>query len=158
MIELHALTPHDLLHLFGGLRPTLLLGSGISRWEPSRLPTGQEFTRGVLDAVFDPDLGAPISDREDREFLDLLLDAIPFEMLLERCPDYANISNVIASVYAAATPNPVHRAIAAMADAGGLHSIVTTNYDLGLDLALTPTLQKLRPRYAASRSAFMMSS
>ena len=136
MLNLDSASSSDLTQLLGGNRPTLLLGSGISLWEPTNLPTGQDFTKGVLGAVFDPSMGAPISDPADETLLDELLASLPFEMLLERCPNLHTIGSIIATLYGDAEPNDLHKALAAMATDGAVASIITTNYDLALDTAL----------------------
>ena len=136
MLNLDTASPADLAHHLGKDRPTILVGSGISLWQPTNLPTGQDFTKGVLQAVFAPASGVPIFNPADQNLLDELLDSLPFEMLLERCPDQHKIGSLLATLYGATAPNPIHEALAAMAGNGAVQSIITTNYDLALDSAL----------------------
>ncbi len=136
MLDLNSASASDLMRLLGPTRPTLLLGSGISLWDPTSLPTGQDFTKGVLEAVFDPSTGAPITDPSDKTVLDDLLASLPFEMLLESCPNQHTLASILSSLYGSAKPNNIHKALAAMASDGAIDCIVTTNYDLALDTAL----------------------
>ena len=161
MVNLDTASSADLAHLLGRDRPTILVGSGISLWQPTNLPTGQDFTKGVIQAVFAPATGAPTFDPADQNLLDELLDSLPFEMLLERCPDQHKIGSLLAMLYGATAPNPVHEALAAMAGNGAVESIITTNYDLALDSALdkigTPLAKVVRESHipqTASRLYF----
>lgn len=144
MLDLNTASSSDLRRLIGPTPPTLLLGSGISLWDPTNLPTGQDFTKGVLEAVFDPSIGAPITDPSDKTLLDDLLASLPFEMLLERCPDQNTIASLLSSLYGSTEPNDIHKALAVMADDGAIDCIVTTNYDLALDTALNDKRAPLR--------------
>src|SRR5882724_4137776 len=107
---------------------SLLVGSGISLWEPSNLPTGQQFAGALLAALF--------WDEMDREILNLA-SKVPFENIMDLCPTDGKLEELVRQLYDVYRPNGVHATLArALAD-GYIKSIVTTNYDGCLDKALS---------------------
>jgi len=134
-IEITKLTQNDLLSLFNGVTPVLIVGSGVSSWQPTNLPTGQEFSKGIWEALFMTS-GHPSITQNDWHQLNNLLCDVPFEIVMERCPNQQVIGNILARLYSAYQPNPVHKALAALAQNRAIYSIITTNYDLALDVAL----------------------
>jgi len=137
-INLDSLTSHDLSCYFAGSPPVVIIGSGISAFEPTRLPTGQDFSAGVRDALFETPGHPPITVT-DRRLLDKLLSDVPFEMIMERCPDQSAILKFISELYSVDDSNEIHNAIGELVRNGAIYSVITTNYDMGLDRALTGT-------------------
>lgn len=135
-LQLSTITPLDLTTHIGNRGFVVIVGSGISGWEPSTLPTGQDFTAGVKDALFSTP-GHPSISSNDIMFLKDHLDNIPFEMILERCPDQGRIGQLLSSLYSGHSVNEIHQALGDLARSGKIHSIITTNYDLGLDVVLS---------------------
>jgi hypothetical protein len=134
-LQLDSLTSADLASYCGGTEVVVLAGSGISAWEPTTLPTGQDFAAGVQDALFlSP--GHPPIPNEDMVFLKTLLDNLPFEMVMERCPDQDIIGLFLRDMYSGGAINEIHEALRRLVDLGHVHAIITTNYDMGLDVAL----------------------
>lgn len=118
-----------------------IVGSGVSAWEPTQVPTGQEFVKGIWEALFQTPSHTPISSA-DWDLLynsgqDSLLRDVPFEMVLDLCPDQTVLKSILSHIYSAGNPNPIHDALAKLVLQGMLHSIITTNYDLALDNALS---------------------
>lgn len=114
-------------------QPVVFAGSAISIWQPSELPTGQDFMRALYDSLFDPTFAI---SSEERPVLLQLFDEMPFEHLLEVCPSPDKASDLIIELYGKNKPNPVHRALARAIRQGIVSSIITTNYDCCLESAL----------------------
>lgn len=140
----------DISRLFGPEPTVALVGSGVSIWSPTDLPSGQQFTSGVYDALFKS--AAPALEAADEDWLrqwfvsgDVRLDLspLPFEVLLERSPNPEAVGRLIGELYSSSTANPVHTALAKLVTNGTVHSIVTTNYDLALDSAIGTLLAKV---------------
>jgi len=114
--------------------PVILAGSAISAWEPTCLPIGEAFTKGMFDLLF------PSQFLENNsnliEHLDNLWRKVPFEHLLERCPNHKKLTPLIKRTFAIDRFNPVHEAIAEASIGGKFQGIITTNYDLCLDKLL----------------------
>ncbi len=112
----------------------LLVGSGVSGWEPTALPTGQQFTQGVLDLLLQEIDWS--KDDLDSHVAWKLLQGVPFEVLKDTFPDPLALQRLIARLFHTRKPNPVHEALAISTSNGDIESIITTNYDSGLDGAL----------------------
>lgn len=113
----------------------VLIGSGVSRFAPTGLPTGKQFTQGVVEALF-PDFKLTLSSR-DRQRLVTAMELLPLEVVMHRCPSERLAAEIVASLFASSRANCVHQGIAELVAADRVHSVVTTNYDLALDSALT---------------------
>ena len=134
--KLDSLAPADLAPYFSGRAPVVIAGSGISAWEPTILPTGQDFAAGVRDALFSTPGHLPIAPA-DMSLLQRFFEDLPFEMIMERCPDQAVIRQLLSQLYSRDEVNDIHQALGDLARAGRIHSIITTNYDMGLDRSLS---------------------
>jgi len=134
-VYLNNLTQSELQRIFGETKPAIIVGAGISSWEPTTLPTGQEFSKGIREALFMTP-GHPNISHDDWDFLEELLDNVPFEMIMERCPTQHTIGNLLAQLYSTDEANPVHNALCQLINQQTIHSIITTNYDMALDSAL----------------------
>lgn len=139
IIHAHDLSIPDLRSLWSGNELVLLLGSGISLWSPTNLPTGKDLKDGIFAAVFRDELGRPISSPE-KQLADLY-SPLPFEVVNSRCPDTDRLRALLAKLFLVFTPNPVHRLIAELAEDESVHSIITPNYDCALDQALADAYQ-----------------
>jgi hypothetical protein len=114
---------------------TVLLGSAISQFEPSGVPTG-----GAFSAAIGEHLSAG-SDHTAR--LQDVLWKTAFEHIMERCPAPRVVRGELSRSLRDTPPNDVHRAFARLATAGAVGHLVTTNYDTGLEGAFAeccPTL------------------
>lgn len=111
------------------VKVTALVGSGVSIWVPTDIPTGQAFADGVLSALFGPGF------RSDKVLAKVLSQA-PFEVVLESCPNPGLLTELMKGLFNKTVENPIHVALAEALQDGVLHHIVTTNYDCGLDQAL----------------------
>ena len=108
--SLSNLDKSTLASLMGPTPPVVFIGSGISLWAPSYLPTGNQFTRSVFSVLFHDELGAP-TDRNPR-ILNKYFKNLPFEVLNERCPDTPGIENLLRGIYDKHEPNPLHELFA----------------------------------------------
>ena len=109
-------------------RLTALLGSGISTWEPSNLPAGQEITRALAEALI-PSSTAPIGTIRG------LIERSAFEHVMFRYPKHDRLRGVLSETFNPAPANPVHECFARLLDRGVIEHIITTNYDLGIEKA-----------------------
>lgn len=150
--DLSAMSDADLAGVLQDDPVVALLGSGVSIWHPSGLPSGKQFTLGVYEALFESqgtDLAPGPSDqawlRAWFEGGDPLigLDGMPFEVLMERCPRPDPLRDLVCRLYTAGGSNPVHGAIAQLASCKRIDSIITTNYDCGIDDALSASAAPL---------------
>jgi SIR2-like domain len=124
-----------------GGAPTVFVGSGISIWEPSDLPSGQDFTRAMFSVLFDDSLILSLPEKALLEEIfgkrwSPYFSGMPFEHLMECCPSEVKANQLVNRLYNSRRPNPLHRALAKGLREGKIHSIITTNYDCCLDEAL----------------------
>ncbi len=134
----HSLSNLDeltLSSLIGTDAPVVLIGSGISLWAPSNLPTGVQFTKSVYSMLFNDELGDPI-DRNPK-ILDKYFEKLPFEVINEKCPDTKRIKKLLKGIYNEYDPNPLHELFANLLFDGKIQSVITPNYDCCLDTAIS---------------------
>src|ERR1041385_7516664 len=89
--------------------PVAFVGSGISLWEPSRMPTGQDFTASLFSLLFDSCFSM---QADEQSIIRKLFNEMPLEHILEVCPDPAAAADLIFDLYGKNTPNPIHQAFA----------------------------------------------
>ncbi len=123
-----------LVSLVGTTPPVAFIGSGVSLWTPSNLPTGNQFTRSVFSLLFKDDLGTPID--QNPTILKKYFDKLPFEVINDKCPDMNGIENLLRSIYDKYEPNPIHELFARLLFDGKIQSIITPNYDCCFDTAI----------------------
>jgi len=134
---LTSLSSSDLKSILGTDPFVVLAGSGVSIWHPTKLPAGQEFTSAVVKNLLGQSVLPDISS-DQRTTLEALLQIVPFEALNERCPNQTKLRSLIARLYGGrCEANCIHKALAELVASNQISSIITTNYDLALDQALT---------------------
>lgn len=106
----------------------LLLGSGISMWSPSNLPSGQTVTQEIAELVAESSVG-------DKSLIVEMIKSSAFEHIMERYPKPDVLNKIVADAYRPTAPNPVHMAVAELINDGIVKHIVTTNYDEGIENA-----------------------
>ena len=121
--------------------PALLVGSGLSIWEPSDLASGQDFTKAVFSVLFGntPSLSLPERTLLEKVFgkqWSLKFSGMPFEHLMECCHSEEKANSLINQLYDSRHPNPIHQALAKGMKEGKVSSIITTNCDRCIDEAL----------------------
>lgn len=114
--------------------PVILCGSAISGWEPTCLPTGGGFTEGMFSMLF-PSFCFN-GDGELSKFLKEFFEGIPFEHLLERCPNQDKLRHILKQAFLIDKFNIVHQILAERLVDGSISVLITTNYDLCFDKVL----------------------
>lgn len=141
-LQLSSITAEDLNELLESETGfNVLLGSGISRWMPDPnnpnstpgIPTGQDITNAIVEALFEI---VPKPTESDMKSLKELLMEFPFEAVFDCCPHADRAEDLIRTLCSGAIANQVHHGFAQLAHDGTVRSIITTNYDGGLDDAL----------------------
>ncbi len=127
--------------------PVVLCGSAISGFAPTSLPTGGGFTKGMFRLLFPH---AILAGRGQlAKFLEEFFERVPFEHLLQRCPNQDMLREIIKEAFLIDRYNPTHGALAKGLVTGTISALITTNYDLCLDkvLGVNPKLSisKLYP-------------
>jgi hypothetical protein len=137
--------------------PTVFVGSGVSIWGPSELPSGKDFTSAMFSALFDESLTISAVERSLLEEVfgkrwTPHFSGMPFEHLMECCPSEAKANTLVNRLYNSRRTNPLHRALAKGLREGRIHSLITTNYDCCLDEALSdekfPFVKAVTPEQA----------
>src|SRR5712692_1771615 len=108
----------------------LLVGSYVSTFSPTNLPTGMHFTKYVFDLLFGPERtsGGAWPKWLERDF-----QQVPFEVVMQNYPDRQAIRRSVQRVFGASRVNSVHKIFAEAVSNRNVRSIITTNYDLCLD-------------------------
>ncbi len=105
-----------------------LLGSGVSIWEPSNLPNGQQVTNDLAAII----ANSTVSPK--RTVTDLIRRS-PFEHIMARYPKRWVLTEILSGAYYPTDPNLLHEAFAHLLNDGIVDHIITTNYDVGLEAA-----------------------
>ena len=137
---LSTLTASGVKQLAAGPPICALLGSGISLWDPTNLPTGEQLTNEIFDLLFRGEAGEiddPLGEKKLKDYF----QEVPFENIMERCPETDTLRNLVKELFLATRPNPVHEVFAESVLNGSLESIITTNYDCCLEMALAEKLR-----------------
>ena len=106
---------------------TLLVGSAVSIFYPTSLPTGQRLSDIIVELLL-----SQLRTRYDEEFTKYILN-IPFEYLGEYCPERMKLGSILSSEFYPREPNDIHKAIATLVRANRINHVVTTNYDTCLE-------------------------
>jgi SIR2-like domain len=114
--------------------PCLFFGSAVSMWDPTALPSGQQFSRAVCNLLFcSPGHTIP----EDLVPSADAFASVPFEVVGEACPQADALKSLIRTLYTGSPPNAIHLAMAQAVGNGVIRSMVTPNYDCSLEKAAT---------------------
>ena len=141
-ISLSDLTDSKLRELLGASPVTVLVGSGISIWDPTNLPSGKAFSNGIFRGLFLEGSGEvedPLGDELEKVF-----NNIPFENVMEQCPEPAELTRWLKQIYTTSRYNSIHKILAQALIEGAVSSIITTNYDCCLDQAITESVRSVR--------------
>lgn len=123
----------DFVMSFIGENTVLLLGSGVSAFQPdggavSGLPTGREIVTAIITRLF--------PGKNDGKF-EKLIERTPFEQILEHHPQPDQVRKALSEFFSINEFNAVHLAIAEEVKKKNVVGIVTTNYDLCIEGALS---------------------
>ena len=114
----------------------LILGSAISIWEPSSIPTGQAIRSAIYEIL---DFEDVFQDSEKMliPILHEVLERIPFELVMDRCPRREQAKDILLDFFKGFhDPNPIQLQLARMFVDGKATSIITPNYDVCLENAI----------------------
>jgi hypothetical protein len=158
---LEHLEPEEKKKLFDRMRtdpPVVLIGSGVSRYWPTCLPMGKDFSIALCQLLFPDDslksLGVDVKTLKE------FLDRIPFEVTLSYFPieNVEKLDLIIKNAFSTVRFNRIHEVLAKGLFLHRFEALITTNYDLCLDAALshygiTPTVnQSDFERFDATRA------
>lgn len=116
----------------------LLVGSKISEWHPSNVPSGINTTRQVARL-----LASQFPDRGSWSNIEGYIRRAPFEYLMDKCPRKEQLRRILAREFDISTPNSAHKSIASLVNTGTFRSVVSPNYDGCLE-ALLPNGSPLK--------------
>ncbi len=114
--------------------PVVLCGSAVSGWEPTSLPTGSHFTEGMFSLLFPH--SCFVGNNELSVFVKKFFEKIPFEHLLERCPNQDKLRQILNRAFSIDRYNIIHKTLAERLVDGRISALITTNYDLCFDKVL----------------------
>lgn len=107
-----------------------LVGSFVSTFAPTNLPTGRATTKALWDKIL---------TKSDQDFFGNELEELkdfPFEAIMHCYPDPVGIKRIIQGLFWENKPNEVHNCLANALASGSIEGLITTNYDLAFDTAL----------------------
>jgi len=113
----------------------VLVGSFISVYPPTCLFSGTQFVEEVFTFLFPQDFFD--SSSEEQRILEEFFNHVPFEHLLERYPNREKLIRVFKKAYFIKKFNPLHKLLADLLINGKIKALITPNYDLCLDEALS---------------------
>jgi hypothetical protein len=122
--------------------PVVLIGSGVSIWQPTNLPTGKDFVDQLFKLIFPESF--LLNNTETRYIMedyfkgnyDKNIPGLPFEVLFEGCPNQKKVLHVIKHMFSTNNYNPIHKVLVEHFLSCGFSAIITTNYDICLDAIL----------------------
>lgn len=140
-LYLDQLKDEEIKQLFADGPVSALIGSGVSSFYPTNLPTGQAFTNGLYESLFFGGTDNYADHQKEKvseqnKEVRRLFENFPFERAMERCPEQDKLRVLIKEFFDERNPNPVHEALARVLVEQRFESIVTTNYDCCIDLAI----------------------
>ena len=108
------------------------MGSGVSIWTPTNIPSGISVGQALFRVLFDqiPELANHSAQLEP------LLKQLPFENIMETCPENALLRRLLKQLYNTRRYNPIHELLAHLITAKTIDAVITTNYDCCLEGAL----------------------
>jgi len=112
----------------------ILFGSAISFYKPTSLITGKDFTNEIFNLLFPKTIFQ--SNNKLEKLLKEYFNYVPFEHLLERCPNQEKIKMIIKNHFFVDQFNILHKTLADNFLNGSISNLITTNYDLCLDTLL----------------------
>ena len=130
---LHQIGDAELKALFTTQRITAIVGSGVSIWKPTNLPSGVSVGQSLFRVLFEqvPELANHSAG------LEALFKQLPFENIMEACPENARLRKLLKQLYNTRRYNPIHELLAQLITAKTIDTAITTNYDCCLEEALS---------------------
>lgn len=106
----------------------LFLGSAISQWGPTSIPTGNALAKEIADV-----LSGLFESRKRVGNAKTYIGRTPLEYLCEKCPDPSKLSAFFPSLFFPKKANSVHKSIGRLQKKGIIGDVITTNYDTCLE-------------------------
>ncbi len=110
----------------------ILVGSAISIWPPSSIPSGQAIRNdisGLLARQLD-------SHRAKTKDVAKAISKTPFEYLCEQSLNQGALEKALIEFFGPRPPNSAHESLASLVRIGAVHSVITPNYDTCLEKLL----------------------
>lgn len=128
---LHQIDDAELNALFMGQKITALVGSGVSIWKPTNLPSGIAVGQSLFRVLFEqvPELA------NHSAVIKKLFEDLPFENIMEACPEDALLRKLLKQLYNTTRYNPIHELLAQLVTTKTIDALITTNYDCCLEEA-----------------------
>lgn len=117
-------------------RPVILLGSLVSTYSPTNLPSGEQIVEYVFTILFPKNFAS--AQRPWPSWLKRDYKSLPFEGIWSCHPRPDVVAKAIVSLYsrADAKANAFHDKIAHCLKDGAISGVVTTNYDLAVERSI----------------------
>jgi hypothetical protein len=130
--NLHQIDDSELNALFTGQKLVAIVGSGVSIWQPTNLPSGVAVGQSLFRVLFEqiPELVNHSTGLES------LFKQLPFENIMEACPENAVLRKLLKELYSTRRYNPIHELLAQLITTKTIDTAITTNYDCCLEEAL----------------------
>lgn len=112
---------------------SIFVGSAISAFPPTSIPTGMNIRDSMIRSLSETDYEGKYGN--PNYFRTKFLSAMSLEGILEICDYKDNVYSFMKGLFDRAIPNPVHAFIANLIHKRLVHSVITTNYDEGIEKA-----------------------
>ncbi len=133
----------EIEELVQGEQLVIFVGSGISLWAPTNLPSGEVFTNDISDPIFNS--GFVMSPRGVDPVLETIVQSLPFEVLNDLCPERPKLRRLLKNKFSVQRPNSIHHLLAQLLFEKKISSVITPNYDCSLDLAIARNSNLIGP-------------
>jgi NAD-dependent SIR2 family protein deacetylase len=114
-----------------GDKPVFLVASAISGYTETKLPSGQGIVNNLFSYIFSEYCS------KEYKWLEKLFNNLPFEAINECFPVPNRIREILQKQFLLVKPNPLHDALAEKLNKGEISCLITPNYDMAFDIALS---------------------
>lgn len=129
--NLNQIDDSELKTLLTGQKLVSIVGSGISIWQPTNLPSGVAVGQSLFRVLFEqiPELVNHSAGLES------LFKQLPFENIMEACPENGVLRKLLKQLYNTKRYNPIHELLVHLITTKTICAVITTNYDCCLEEA-----------------------
>lgn len=130
---------------FWNEKPVFLVGSAISMFSPTDIPSGQVIGKLMYEYLFPDSIhDKSKSTKSEKKVFRELFDTLPFEAINSCFPsDMGIIANVLQKQFSNKKSNPIHSFLAEKLEKGEISAIVTPNYDHAIDQIVSKSVKVL---------------
>jgi len=114
-------------------RLSLFVGSAISVFPPSNIPTGMSIRNDMIRLLREQDFKKKY--KRKKYYRAEFLNSISFEGILEICDYKDKVYSFMKKLFDNVNPNPIHSFISSILLKKRVFSVITTNYDEGIEIA-----------------------